>query len=563
MNSQNNNDNNFNIILAMVLIFAVLWSWEYFKEKPQDHSTISASNQNKQKESDATVNSNHNPIKNNYKKLTNSFVAINTNKVKGRINLQGGRIDKLSLLKYNKNVDGLGGKIAILSPADTEEAYFVDFRWKSVMSTIQTPDENIIWNNKNGNSLTVATPVTLTWENGQGVKFTRTVSIDDDYLITVNDSVRNNSEHDVSLFTHSTISRKQLKEVSSFFILHEGPIGYLADKLIEIKYDDLNSKHKKYESKGGWLGITDKYWLTAILPEQNTPIKASYGHYFDGKDNIYLTDCLSPEITIKSNSETSYKQHLFVGPKVLQTLDGYEVKLGVKHFDLAVDFGWFYLLTKPIFNILTMAKEYLGNFGLGILLLTVILKLICFPLANKSYRSMAKMKKLQPKMLKLREMYQDDKIRLNQEIMALYKKEKVNPMAGCLPMVVQIPVFFALYKVLFISIEMRHAPFFGWITDLSAPDPTTIFNLFGLIAWTPPSMLQIGALPLFMGATMILQQKLNPAPADPMQEKMFMIMPVVFTVMLSSFPSGLVIYWAWNNVLTIAQQWTIMRMSSK
>ena len=564
MNSQNNNnDNNFNVILAMVLIFAILWGWGYIKDKPTPHShTEQIETKQKKQNIDhkKIYPSNTPPLQT---KILNQYLHIKSSSIKGKINLQGGRIDDISLLKYTKNADGTGGNIKILTSENLDNAYFVDFQWKSMASNIRTPDSNTIWNS-NSNTLTPESPVILTWNNGQGLNFTRTISIDNKYLITVTDSVENSSQQNISLFSHSTISRNQLTEVSSFFILHEGPIGYLSNKLVEIKYEDLNSKHKNYNSTGGWLGVTDKYWLTAIIPEQNKHVKASYGQYFNGKNNVYLTDCMSPEINIKANGgKTSYTQHLFVGPKVLKTLDDYEIKLGVEHFDLAVDFGWFYFLTKPIFNILTMAKDYLGNFGLGILLLTVILKLLFFPLANKSYRSMAKMKKLQPKMVKLRELYKGDKMRLNQEIMSLYKKEKVNPMAGCLPMIVQIPVFFALYKVLFVSIEMRHAPFFGWVTDLSAPDSTTIFNLFGLIPWDPPSMLQIGALPIFMGITMIIQQRLNPAPADPVQEKMFLIMPIVFTVMLSSFPSGLVIYWAWNNILTIMQQWTIMRLSEK
>ncbi len=580
--NQQDGGNTKNMILAMGLTLAVLVGWSVFFDKPQD------SGQEPLQETMHTENAGGKPQLGNTNapriggapslpesaglvppKTTEQVLAtskrltLKTPSLEGSIRLQGARLDDLILIKYNEKSDKSGKDITLLSPDKTEQPYFADFGWLASAPSIRVPDATTLWSLKGNKTLTQNSPVMLTWDNGQGLLFERTISVDDNYLFTIKDHVQNASAQDVDIYAYAMITRDEIKDVSSFFILHEGPVGYLEDKLIEHKYDDLNEKQETYNSTGGWAGLTDKYWLTALIPPQDLPFKTTYRHGLNGKAHRYFTDYVSPAVSLKAGGSAEYTTHFYAGAKVLDLLDSYEEKLGIKHFDLAVDFGWFYFLTKPIFHILTATKDYLGNFGLGILLLTVLLKLLFFPLANKSYRSMARMKQLQPKMAKLKELHKDDKMAMNQALMELYKKEKVNPMAGCLPMIVQIPVFFALYKVLFVSIEMRHAPFYGWINDLSAPDPTNLFTLFGLIPWDPPSFLQIGIWPLIMGATMFFQQRLNPAPTDPMQEKMFMLMPLVFTVMLASFPAGLVIYWAWNNTLTIAQQWTIMRMEAK
>jgi len=406
-------------------------------------------------------------------------------------------------------------------------------------------------------------PVTLSWNNGQGLVFYRRFALDENYMFTVTQRVENKSAQPVTLYSYGLISRSGTPKTLGYYILHEGPLGVLDGTLDEVKYADLREKGViEKQSTGGWIGITDKYWLVALVPDQKTKIKARFDYAKTNGLDKYQVDFLGPETTIPAGGEAHVTNRLFAGAKEVRLLDSYAKNLGIDRFDLAVDFGWFYFLTKPIFYVLNYFNAVLGNFGLAILLLTVLIKGAFFPLANKSYRAMSKMKKLQPEMLRLRERFKEDRARLNQEMMALYKKEKVNPTAGCLPIVIQIPVFFALYKVLFVTIEMRHAPFFGWIRDLSAPDPLLVSNLFGLIPWDPPQLLHVGVWPLIMGITMYLQQKLNPQPPDPTQAKIFLALPVVFTFLLARFPAGLVIYWAWNNTLSIAQQWLIMRRAA-
>jgi len=374
----------------------------------------------------------------------------------------------------------------------------------------------------------------------------------------VRDAVKNNGTAPVSLMPYALISRTGTPNVAGYYILHEGLIGELGGSLREVKYSALKpGQPEDFSSTGGWLGFTDKYWLTALVPPPNEAVKARFTHRVEGNVDRYQADYLGPGLTVPADGTAATSLRFFAGAKEVNLLDAYAAS-GIPHFDLAIDFGWFYFLTKPIFLALQFFAGILGNFGLAILLLTFLIKLLFFPLANKSYQAMSKMKLLQPEMQKIRERFPDDKARQQQEIMAMYKKVGANPLAGCLPIVIQIPVFFSLYKVLFVTIEMRHAPFFGWIHDLSAPDPTSFANLFGLIPFAPPTFLMIGAWPLIMGVTMYLQQKLNPQPVDPVQARMFMLLPVVFTYMLSAFPAGLVIYWAWNNLLSIAQQWTIM-----
>ncbi|MEP2334785.1 membrane protein insertase YidC, partial [Marinobacter sp.] len=406
----------------------------------------------------------------------------------------------------------------------------------------------------------------LTWDNGAGLVFERTYAIDNQFMFSVTQKVRNSSGASVTLFPYGLLSRGGTPETAGFYILHEGPLGVFDETLNEVDYDDLQDDGDvEVAATGGWIGITDKYWLAALVPAQDEAVKYRFMHMIRQQDDRYQTDYLGSARAIPAGGVVESEVHLFAGAKEVKLLDKYEAEYGIANFDLAVDFGWFYFLTKPFFYALSWLHGVVGNFGIAILVFTVAVKAVFYPLANKSYKSMAKMRELTPKMQTLREQYSDDKQRLNQEMMALYKNEKVNPASGCLPIIVQIPVFFALYKVLFVSIEMRHAPFYGWVHDLSAPDPTTLFNLFGLIPWTPPAFIpMIGVWPILMGLTMFLQQRLNPQPADPIQAKVFMFLPIFFTFLLANFPAGLVIYWAWNNLLSIAQQRLIMwRMGVK
>jgi len=484
-------------------------------------------------------------------------VKIETPRLHGSIDLLGARFDDLTLATYHETVDPKSPEVELLSPPGTLDPYLAEFGWVAATPDVKVPGPQTRWT-ASGGPLTPTNPVILTWDNGQGLIFTRTISVDPNYMFTVRDSIRNTGSTPVKLLPYGLISRTGTPHVAGYYILHEGMIGYLDGSIQEVKYSSLNpDKPLDYSSSGGWLGFTDKYWLTSLIPPRDEGIKARFTHTVDGGIDRYQADYLGPEVTVAPDGSTETSARFFAGAKEVNLLDAYKDS-GIPLFDRAIDFGWFYFLTKPIFLILQFFYQILGNFGLAILLLTLCVKLLFFPLANKSYNAMSKMKLLQPEIQKLRERFPDDKARQQQEMMALYKRVGANPLAGCLPIVIQIPVFFALYKVLFVTIEMRQAPFFGWIHDLSAPDPTSFANLFGLIPFSPPAILMIGAWPLFMGLTMFLQQKLNPQPVDPVQARMFMLLPIVFTYMLAAFPAGLVIYWAWNNLLSIAQQWAIM-----
>jgi YidC/Oxa1 family membrane protein insertase len=485
-------------------------------------------------------------------------VRIDTPRLHGSIALKGARIDDLTLADYHETVDPKSPDVVLLEPSGTPNAYFAEFGWVAANQgeKVKVPDADTVWTSS-GAALTPTNPVTLSWDNGQGLVFTRKIAVDENYMFTVSDSVKNTGSAPVALDPYGLISRSGTPPVSAYYLLYEGPIGYLDGAVQDVKYASLADKPAEYNSKGGWLGFTDKYWLTAVIPPQDEAIKAQFRHTVDNGVSRYQTDYLGSTVTIPPAGTGTTSARFFGGAEELNLLASYRAA-GVPLFDYSIDFGWFWFLTKPIFRILLIFEGLLGNFGLAILLFTFLVKLCFFPLANKSYRAMSKMKLLQPQMQKLREQYPDDKQKQQTEIMALYKRVGANPLAGCLPIVIQIPVFFSLYKVLYVTIEMRHAPFFGWIHDLSAPDPTSFANLFGLLPFPPPHFLMIGAWPLIMGLTMFLQQKLNPQPVDPMQAKMFMVLPVVFTYMLSAFPAGLVIYWAWNNTLSIAQQWVIM-----
>jgi YidC/Oxa1 family membrane protein insertase len=486
-------------------------------------------------------------------------VDIKNPRLEGSLALTGGRLDNLVLATYRQTTAPDSPDVRLLNPPGGPNPYFAEFGWVAVDQAAVVPDRETEWQ-ADGETLGPDRPVTLTWDNGQGLRFTRTIALDDAYMFTITQRVENTGDEPVALHPYALISRWGTPPTAGFFILHEGPIGVLNGKLEEIDYDDLQEDGRiELTSRGGWLGFTDKYWLTALIPDQDIELAATFrDHVTEGQDR-YQTDYLRAAITVAPGASVEVVDRLFAGAKEVQLLDAYRNDYAIPLFDRAVDFGWFYFLTKPIFHVLHFFYQVIGNYGVAILLLTLLVKILFFPLANKSYRAMSTMKKLQPKMMELREKYADDKMAMNQALMKLYKDEKVNPMSGCLPIVVQIPVFFALYKVLFVSIEMRHAPFFGWIHDLSAPDPTSFFNLFGLLPFDPPAFLMIGIWPLLMGITMLLQTKLNPQPADPVQAKVMMFLPVMFIFLFATFPAGLVIYWTWNNVLSVGQQWMIMK----
>ena len=487
-------------------------------------------------------------------------LRIEAQRIQGSLRLRGARLDDLLLTDYRNTLDPDSGDIVLLSPAETLSAYYAEFGWAVGAGTeMPVPGTTTLWQ-ANGDVLVPRAPITLEWDNGQGLLFQRTISVDENYLISVSQRVSNRSTVPVTLHPYGLVSRSNPPNTLGFFILHEGPIGVLNDELKEVDYDDLQDDGRQtVQSTGGWLGITDKYWLTALIPDQAEAIDTSFNHSVIDGGERYQVDFLGAARVIPAGGVVEVTNRLFAGAKEVHLLDKYTETQDIPRFDLAVDFGWFYFLTKPIFYVLDYLNRVLGNFGLAILLFTVIIRILFYPLANKSFRAMHAMRKLQPEMTKMREQYSEDRQRLHKEMMELYKREKVNPMAGCLPIAMQIPVFFALYKVLFVTIEMRHTPFYGWIQDLSAPDPTSLFNLFGLIPWDPPLFLHIGIWPLMMGVSMFLQQKINPQPVDPMQAKIFLALPVVFTFVLANFPAGLVIYWTWNNMLSMAQQWTIYK----
>jgi YidC/Oxa1 family membrane protein insertase len=482
-------------------------------------------------------------------------VKIDTPRLSGSISLRGGRIDDLALVQFRETVDPSSPAIVLYSPSGTAEPYYAEFGWVPASgSTVRIPDQNTLWQQEGSGSLTPNSPVTLKYDNGEGLTFRRTIGIDDRYLFTVK---------------HGT------PQVAGYYILHEGLIGYLGDQgLQEYGYKKIDdAKQVSFKVTNGWLGITDKYWASALLPDTNAQLQARFSSNLVGTVRTYQTDYLQDPQTIAIGGTGTADARLFAGAKEasvvginfpLAGLGGYNKQLGLNHFDLLIDWGWFYFITKPMFLALDWFYHLVGNFGIAILLVTVLVKLLFFPLANKSYASMAKMKSVQPQLAALKERYPDDKVKQQQEMMEIYKKEKINPIAGCLPVALQIPVFFSLYKVLFVTIEMRHAPFFGWIKDLSAPDPTNLFTLFGLLHFDPTQLplfghyLALGIWPIIMGITMWFQMKLNPTPPDPTQKMIFAWMPLIFTFMLAGFPAGLVIYWAWNNTLSVLQQSFIM-----
>ncbi|HYW62315.1 MAG TPA: membrane protein insertase YidC, partial [Bradyrhizobium sp.] len=593
---------NRNTILAVILSGLVLIAWQYFYNMPQMEKQRAA--QQAQSElvkpapqaEHATTPSTASPggvapsanapaqpasaapaVSRETAVAATPRVKIDTPRLTGSISLKGARIDDLSLVQFRETVDPSSPAIVLYSPSGTANPYYAEFGWVAATgSTVRLPDQNTVWQQEGSGSLTPGSPVTLKYDNGEGLTFRRTIAIDDRYLFTIKDDVSNVGTAPVTLYPFALISRHGTPQVAGYYILHEGLIGYLGDQgLQEYGYKKIDdAKSVSFKVTDGWLGITDKYWASALLPDTNAQLQARFSSNLVGTVRTYQTDYLEDPQTIAIGGSASANARLFAGAKEasvvginfpLAGLGGYNKQLSLNHFDLLIDWGWFYFITKPMFLALDFFYHLVGNFGISILLVTVLVKLLFFPLANKSYASMAKMKSVQPQLAALKERYPDDKMKQQQEMMEIYKKEKINPIAGCLPVALQIPVFFSLYKVLFVTIEMRHAPFFGWIRDLSAPDPTNLFNLFGLLPFDPTQLplfghyLVLGVWPIIMGITMWFQMKLNPTPPDPTQKMIFDWMPLIFTFMLAGFPAGLVIYWAWNNLLSVLQQSFIMR----
>ena len=498
-------------------------------------------------------------------------ILIENSSLSGSINLTGAILDDLNLLDYKVSLEKDSKNIELLLPEETSNPYYIEFGWKEYNgNTIKIPDLNTKWES-NGSKLTPSNPITLKWKNESNITFLINFSIDENYMFSVKQEIINNSSSNIEVYPYRLIKRINTPQTINFFILHEGLISLLNDELLEKNYDDLeddctNALQVKdtycdNKSSGGWLGFTDKYWMSTLIPAPNEPININYRHGNNGRDN-YRAGYVGQIFKIGAGKSIVYDGKLFAGAKNLDILNEYSKKLSIPRFTDAIDWGWFSFLTKPISYAINWFFSYAGNFGLAIIAFTILMRLILFPLAQASFKSMAKMKKLQPDMQRLKETYPNDRQKMQQELMALYKREGANPVAGCLPILVQIPIFFSLYKVLFVTIEMYHAPFYGWIHDLSAPDPLGLMTLFGLIDWKVPSLLSlidIGILPIFMGFTMWLQQKLNPAPADPTQAKIFALLPFVFTFVLAGFAAGLVLYWSVNNILSIAQQWFIQR----
>ena len=558
---------NKNVFIAIALSMSVLLFWSAFVDAPQpvekqNQKLLNGQPDNRIVNNDIVPSINETVIKENISredslKKTNR-IFLENKKIKGSFSLEGATIDDLSFKNYKVDIKS-NDIVQFLNPKETKNGYFVESGWASIGNKIKVPTGKSIWRVVGNKVLSVNSPVTLEWDNGSNLIFKKKIEIDDNYLFKINQEVKNNSSEQVELYPYAQLTRKNMPEdLKNFYILHEGFIAVLDEELKEDDYDDIEEKKIIREADKGWIGITDKYWMTALIPEKGEKFKSTFLYQDSYKANFLLSNPKVIAPSAKSNNEIK----VFVAAKEVQTIDAYAKNENIEKLDLIIDWGWFYFFTKPLFFAVDYLFKLTGNFGIAIVLITIMIRLIFFPLASYSFKSMAKMKALQPEMARLKDLHKDDKVKLQQAIMALYKKEQINPASGCLPVLIQIPFFFAIYKMLFISLEMRHQPFFGWIKDLSASDPTTIFNLFGLLPFTPPSFLIIGVWPILMGLTMFIQQKLNPAPTDPIQAKIFMFFPIFLTVILASFPSGLVVYWTVNNILTIAQQWFIMKRTT-
>ena len=484
-------------------------------------------------------------------------IQFENDNIIGSISLKGASIDDLTFKNYKVTLDN-EQRVTLLGPRNIKEGYLIDSGFVTSDKNVDVPNSDTIWSIEGNNKLTDKSPIKLSWSNEQGLKFEKIISLDDKYLFTVKQKIINESNNKYDFYSYGQIIRNEIPEIIDFLILHEGLIATLDDELIEEDYDDIQEKKFTKIANKGWLGISDKYWITSLIPPKDKEFKTTFDYKNKFRANFISTDPLA----LNEKSSIEEELQIIVAAKRVDVIDGYAEKLNIDKFDLVIDWGFLYFITKPLFYGIDYFFKLLGNYGLAIIAITICIRLVFFPLANFSFKSMAKMKVLQPEMVRLKELHKNDKMKLQQEMMALYKKEKVNPMSGCLPILVQIPVFFALYKVLFVTIEMRQMPFYGWIHDLSERDPTSIFNIFGLLPYDVPSFLVIGAWPVAMGVSMWVQQKLNPAPTDPMQAKIFAFFPLFLTVILAPFPSGLVIYWTVNNILTMAQQVFIMRRTT-
>ncbi|QGM93458.1 membrane protein insertase YidC [Methylocystis rosea] len=568
-----------NMILAAALSLVFIGLWDYFYAFPEIDKQRRAQTQQEQIAkvpqlgAPERVTAGQPPVKAAPKTRAEALalsprIAIDTRSISGSIALKGGRIDDVSLKNYRETVDPSSPIITLLSPEDGPSPYYAELGYLTAETENAPvlPTTETLWTT-DADGLTTAKPVTLTWDNGHGLVFKRVISVDDEYLFTVKDSVENKAGAPVTLFNYARVSRLGHPPSAGYAALHEGFVGVVGETGEEVTYDKIEKEDnavKTYKGVGGWVGLTDKYWAAVVAPDQNLPMEARFAS-MGGAVKTYQADTVSDQKTIEPGKSAEATTYVFAGAKVVDVLDAYKANPGLKRFDLLIDWGWFYFITRPMFRLIDFLYKLLGNFGLAILAVTVIVKLAFLPLANKSYQSIAKMKAIQPRIKELKEKYGDDKHKFNMEQMELFKREKVNPASGCLPVIVQIPVFFSLYKVLVVTIEMRHAPFFGWIRDLSAPDPTNVFNLFGLLPFDPTHVaifgpyLALGVWPLLMGVSMWLQMKMNPEPADEIQKTMFAWMPVIFTFTMGGFASGLLIYWTWNNLLSIVQQGVIMK----
>ena len=562
-------DNQKNLLLAVIFSIVVLVGYDFFfapkKQIQNNLNNININNdslKDKQElETDAPSISEKLPSKTSNTSLNEKRVSFKSKRLEGSINLYGATIDEIILSDYFETIDK-EKKVRLLQKENSASPYFLRLGWASTDKSLKLPNKDSLWrflrseNNKE--------KVELEWDNNQGLSIKRKISFDENFMIQIEDTVLNKTGKSVELTNFSYIRRKNHRPANKFFILHEGPLGVFNETLKEFSYDDIEEQKEIVESStNGWIGYTDHYWQVAIFPETDEPFKARFKTLKNSRNSIQI-DFINDNIkTLDSGKSLSVKSYVFAGAKEVPLIDSYIKSLNVNKLDLSVDFGWFYFLTKPLFYALNYLSVLFSNFGVGIIILTIFIRIILFPLANKSFKSMNSMRLLTPEIKRLRERFKDDRQKMNQEMFALYREKKINPAAGCLPILIQIPIFFALYKVLFVSIEMRHAPFFGWIKDLSAPDPTSIFNLFGLIPFETPAFLTIGVWPLLMGLTMYLQQKINPPPPDPVQAKVFMMLPFIFTFLLATFPSGMVVYWTINNILSIGQQYILLEKQKK
>ena len=547
-----------NVIAAISLSAAVIILYSLFFQPDPVSIKKNLAEQNKIENNEDTPTLDKNE---NFAKLSrtdalkeNDRIQFENRSVVGSISLKGATIDDLTFKEYNIELNG-SDKITLLNPRNVEDGYLIESGFVSTNKNIDIPDASTVWEVSGNKKLTNNSPVKLTWSNTQGISFEKHISLDDQFLFTVKEKIINRSDKSYNFYSYGQIIRNKLPEISGFYILHEGFLSVLDDQLIEEDYDDIQEKKFTQIAQEGFVAISDKFWVTSVIPPKGKEFKTT----FDYKNKFRANYISTKGIEVKANSSIEEKIQIIVAAKRVNVIDGYAENLEINKFDLAIDWGFMYFITKPLFFVLDYFFKLLGNYGLAIIAVTICIRLAFFPLANFSFKSMGKMKLLAPEMARLKELHKDDKMKLQQAMMALYKKEKVNPMSGCLPILVQIPVFFALYKVLFVTIEMRHMPFYGWIHDLSDRDPTSLFNIFGLLPWDPPSFLLIGAWPIIMGITMFIQQKLNPTPPDPLQAKIFMFFPVFLTVILAPFPAGLVIYWSFNNIFTMIQQYIVQR----